>query len=466
MYSDKKKEIALNLLKETKSVTKTIRILGYPSRVQLYSWVNLKDELPKIRKQLARIGNPPEHPRNPSMKIKLNALKRCFEKGENIRAVSEDIGYSRTSIYKWRKRYLKEGTLGLMNNKSILSGELNTELESKETMTTSNNEMNELKKQMQEMQLEIDVLKETIHVLKKDPGIDRKPLCNKEKTVIIDALKNKYSLKQLLQKINFAKSSYCYQKRILSQQDKFLYLRIRIKELFIENKNRYGYRRIHALLKRENTTISEKIVRRIMIEEALKVLTKKTKKYNSYAGEITPSVSNKIERNFFSNKPNSKWLSDITEFAIPAGKVYLSPIVDCYDGLIVTWEISQSPNSNLVNSMLDNAINLLLPNEKPILHTDRGVHYRWTGWIERMDKAKLIRSMSKKGCSADNSACEGLFGRLKNEMFYNRDWVDISIPDFINILNSYIVWYNEKRIKKSLGYMSPMEYRRSLGLAA
>lgn len=203
-----------------------------------------------------------------------------------------------------------------------------------------------------------------------------------------------------------------------------------------------------------------------MTEEALMVLTKKTKKYNSYAGEITPSVSNKIERNFSSNKPNAKWLSDITEFAIPAGKVYLSPIIDCFDGLIVTWEISQSPNSNLVNSMLDNAINLLTPNEKPILHTDRGAHYRWTGWIERMDESGLVRSMSKKGCSADNSACEGLFGRLKNEMFYNKDWSDVSISNFIKILNDYIVWYNEIRIKKTLGYMSPMEYRRNLGLVA
>ena len=83
-----------------------------------------------------------------------------------------------------------------------------------------------------------------------------------------------------------------------------------------------------------------------------------------------------------------------------------------------------------------------------------------------MDKAGLTRSMSKKGYSPDNSACEGVFGRLKNEMFYNTNWAGISISDFIEILNNYLVWYNESRIKKSLGYMSPMEYRRSLGLAA
>lgn len=70
----------------------------------------------------------------------------------------------------------------------------------------------------------------------------------------------------------------------------------------------------------------------------------------------------------------------------------------------------------------------------------------------------LIRSMPMKGCSPDNSACEGFFGRLKKEMFYNTDWNGVSIPEFINTLNNYIDWHNEKRIKKTLGYMSPMEY--------
>lgn len=63
--------------------------------------------------------------------------------------------------------------------------------------------------------------------------------------------------------------------------------------------------------------------------------------------------------------------------------------------------------------------------------------------------------MSKKGCSPDNSACEVVFGRLKNEMLYNADWTGISISFFIDILNNYLVWYNESRIKKSLGYMKP-----------
>ena len=82
-----------------------------------------------------------------------------------------------------------------------------------------------------------------------------------------------------------------------------------------------------------------------------------------------------------------------------------------------------------------------------------------------VEKAGLIRSMSKKGCSPDNSACEGFFGRLKNEMFYYRSWKDVSVNQFIDKLDNYLRWYNEKRIKMSLGAMSPVDYRRSIGLA-
>ncbi|WP_143139699.1 IS3 family transposase, partial [Enterococcus italicus] len=90
-------------------------------------------------------------------------------------------------------------------------------------------------------------------------------------------------------------------------------------------------------------------------------------------------------------------------------------------------------------------------------------HYRWPGWIERMNKANLPRSMSKKGCSPDNSACEGFFGRLKNEVFYQRDWKNTTINQFIDQVDDYIHWYNNQRIKLSLGGLSPLQYRKKQG---
>lgn len=115
-------------------------------------------------------------------------------------------------------------------------------------------------------------------------------------------------------------------------------------------------------------------------------------------------MPNKIERDFHTDKPNQKWLTDITEFALPAGKIYLSALVFCFDGLLPGWTISTTPDSVLVNTMLDQAVSHLPEGAHPLIHSDKGCHYRWSGWIERMEKAGLERSMSKKGCSPDNAA--------------------------------------------------------------
>ena len=115
--------------------------------------------------------------------------------------------------------------------------------------------------------------------------------------------------------------------------------------------------------------------------------------------------------------------------------------------------------------MLDKAIKTLKPWEKPIVHSDRGGYYRWDGWISRMECRGLTRSMSKKGCSPDNSACEGFFGRIKNEVFYGRDWKGWTLDDFMYFIDRYLNWFRNERIKIGLNNRSPREYRTELGLA-
>ena len=196
------------------------------------------------------------------------------------------------------------------------------------------------------------------------------------------------------------------------------------------------------------------------------IFEKNRRCYGSYLGEISPAPENLINRDFRSAAPNQKWLTDITEFQIPAGKVYLSPVIDCFDGLVVSWSLGTSPDAELVNTMLDAAIETIANGpDRPIVHSDRGAHYRWPGWLSRIAEAGLVRSMSRKACSPDNAACEGFFGRLKNEMFYPGSWQSTTIDHFIAEVDSYIRWYNEDRIKISLGSRSPMEYRADLGYA-
>ena len=239
----------------------------------------------------------------------------------------------------------------------------------------------------------------------------------------------------------------------------------RLLTLLLRVTRSYGYRRIQASLNRQRMFVSEKVVQRLMKQDGLHVVRPKRRRYRSYIGEITPAPENIINRDFHAVAPNEKWLTDISEFHIPAGKVYLSPMIDCFDGMVVSWSIGTSPDAELVNGMLDAAIETVINNtDKPIVHSDRGGHYRWPGWLARVEKACMIRSMSRKACSPDNAACEGFFGRLKTEMFYPRDWRSTTIAQFIEALDAYIRWYNEKRIKMSLGYLSPIEYRERLGL--
>lgn len=458
MYSEEQKAKALCIYHRIGSVTDTVRRLGYPSREHLYTWIRNEGTTKEKRKRL-NLKNTTEHPRNPPAEFKFEVLRRCFENGESVKSLSEEIGYSRASIYTWRKRYLQGGVASLMNTKNIKPEKL-PDMDEK----ISSEEIESLRKQMYELQLEVDILKETINVLKKDPGVDWKNLKNREKVAVIDAMKEKYPLPALLRKMKLSRSSYYYQIKALATEDKYKYLRHEVARIFLESKARYGYRRIHVELKKIGIKVSEKIVRRVMKEEGLEIKIRKARKYSSYKGEISPAVPNEVQRSFHSEKPNELLLSDISEFAIPAGKVYLSPAVDCFDGMLVTWRISEHPNADLVNGMLDDVIANMGAKSKPTIHTDRGCHYRWPGWIEKMEINGYTRSMSQKGCAPDNAACEGLFGRIKNEFFYNQDWKDVTIEEFSHELDLYLHWYNEKRIKKSLGYLSPVEYRRSLGL--
>lgn len=448
-YSKEKKQEALDYyFQHGHNISRTVKALGYPTRNLLAAW---RDEvLPNARQK-----------RGPTIQYsqeqkKVAVIDLC-NRTESAAVVAENHCVRRETLYKWKGELLsKEAPVRPYKNKPR-----GPQIEDIQTLEE---QVSILQNQVYQLQLEKDILEGTIEILKKDPGVDPKELTNQEKTSLIGALKSKHKLPKILQQLELSRSSYYYQLSVLEGADKYVEARVYIKKLFDENCARYGYRRIHGLLSRENIILSEKVVRRIMSEENLIVYQKKSRKFNSYKGEDMPSAVNEIERDFHADQPNEKWLTDITEFAIPAGKVYLSPIVDCFDGMITSWEIGTSPNADLVNSMLDEAISTLKEDEHPLIHSDRGSHYRWPGWIARMAQAGLLRSMSKKGCSPDNAACEGVFGRVKNEMFYNHNWHGVSINQFIDILNEYLVWYNEKRIKVSLGNKSPIEYRRELGL--
>ena len=283
-FTEQEKEAALKLYDELGSVGQVINKLGYPSRQNMYTWIKNRDIEKKRNKY--DCSDEPDHRRHPSLDSKLEILHRCFEIGEDIKSLSEETGYSRNSIYHWRKLYLAGGAGALMSKKNHLPrGKLEVKSDSE-----MDNDTSELAARIKDLELENDILKQTIEILKKDQGIDILKLKNKEKTMIIDALRNKYSLSLLLKKLNISKSSYCYQHNAMTIPDKYEKIGNRISELFHENKERYGYRRINALLRKEEIKVSEKIVRMIMKKNKLSVKTRKAKKYNSYQRFVKKTV--------------------------------------------------------------------------------------------------------------------------------------------------------------------------------
>ena len=452
-YSTEEKQRAVeHCWAHGRSVSRTVEVLGYPHRETLRRWI---DELmPGVRSVPVRSG----HQTLLSAEQKKEAVIELCSRDISASAVADGFGVSRVTLYKWKHELLgNTGRLSVKDRDGSPSPDDRDELA---------REVESLRKRIHRLQLEHDILKGANELLKKDQGINPQILTNREKTLLIDALRTAYKLSELLEQLQLPRSSYFYHKVQLRSPEKYTELRCTIGKIFGANKRCYGYRRIRVELHRVGLTVSEKVIRRIMAEEELVVFTTRRRRYSSYNGEISPAVENVVDRDFHADAPNKKWLTDITEFQLPAGKAYLSPVIDCFDGMVVSWTIGTSPDADLVNTMLDTAIAGLDEGERPIVHSDRGSHYRWPGWIDRMNRARLTRSMSKKGCTPDNAACEGFFGRLKNEMYYNRSWNDISMGEFIDLVDEYIRWYNQKRIKLTLGGMSPIEYRESLRSAA
>ena len=264
--------------------------------------------------------------------------------------------------------------------------------------------------------------------------------------------------------LRISKSSYEYHRARLGC-DKYAHLRREVRSAFDASNRTFGYRRIWATLKRRGVRVSEKVVRRIMREEDLEVVRpNKPRKYCSYKGEIADAPADLVRHRFSADAPDEVWLTDMTEFALPNGsKVYLHPVIDAFDGAPVSWRIGRHPSKELSDGSLKDAIARKRKGSHPVIHSDRGVHYRIPSWIELCEEAGLVRSMSRKGCCADNSACEGFFGRLKTEFYYGRDWKGVSAGEFMERLDSFLRYYFEKRIKKRLGWLSPKEYRLSLG---
>lgn len=304
--------------------------------------------------------------RSYTLECKTNAARRALE-GEPLARVARDAGCTPTSVYQWMRRYRSEGILGLMDRRNAPMPA--------EPMPAAGDDVEELRRQVEVLRLENAVMRETIDVLKADaPRLDPSMLTNRERTRVVDAIRGEFGLAACLKAVGLKRSTYYYERGAIAAGDRYAVLRARVAGLFEQGGRARGYRTIHRMLRLDESdpiVVSEKVVRRIMREGAMRpVYLKRPKRWSSYAGEIGEAPANLVERDFHADAPNMLWVTDVTQFTMDGYKCWLSPVVDCFDGMVVSWTLSRSPNADMANRMLLDAVATLRDGEHPIIHSD------------------------------------------------------------------------------------------------
>ncbi|MDO5564995.1 MAG: IS3 family transposase [Eubacteriales bacterium] len=379
-------------------------------------------------------------------------INRILIGGESITSVAIDIGLSSDGIlHNWISKY-KENGYNIVERKR---GRSPTIMKKQKTINKDETEKEKIKR-LEEENL---YLKAELEYSKKLRAVVQARKNQQQKKVnVVNELRLKYPLMILLKISGLAKSVYYYTLNKTNKDVKNKEIIDKIKEIFIINKERYGYRRITLELRNQGYIVNHKKVYRIMVILGLKPLKRNKRKYSSYKGTVGKIADNYIKREFYAEKPNKKWYTDVTEFNLRGEKIYLSPILDGFNGEVISYSTSKSPNLDQINDMLNKGFkdkNL----EGLIFHSDQGWQYQHQSYQQRLKNHGIVQSMSRKGNSMDNGMMENFFGLLKTEMFYDQEDKYKNIDELILAIDDYIKYYNYDRIKVKLKGLSPVNYR-------
>ncbi|WP_149011603.1 IS3 family transposase [Escherichia coli] len=362
------------------------------------------------------------HKRSYSPEDKLCVVLYALGHSESLPRVAARFNIpSHNTVKNWIKGYRKSGNEAFIRRRK------------EKSMTRSDDtHENEANMTPEEMKNELRYLRAENAYLKamQEHLLEKKPPGAGEKTKVIQSLRYGHCQSDLLKAAGLARSTLYYQLSLQKAKDKYADVKQLIASIFHEHRGCYGYRRIHCELQKRGLKFSGKTVRKLMQQLGLKSPVR---------------------------APCEKWVTDITEFRAGGQKLYLSPILDLFNGEIVAWETACRPTEELVKRMLNKGLESLAEGEKPLLHSDQGWHYRIKSYQSALADRGLVQSMSRKGNCLDNAVMENFFGHLKEEMYYRRDYRNVE--ELENAVNEYITYWNQKRIKLSLGGLSPVEYR-------
>ena len=400
---------------------------------------------------------------------KLAAINRVLEDGEPIKSVAVDIGLTNGGILQqWIKSYIENGYNVVTKKK----GRPSTRDKGKEDTRGAGEGERGTSRATVEEDYRGRIIKKTSSLSSRGRKEEKEQL-TKAVTELRQELK--CSLDFILDTINtndslpdLPRSDYYYWKNRIDPDTKNTDLMDAISAIYTDNHKRYGYRRITLQLKNEGWAVNHKTVKRLMSKLKLYGITPRAK-YKSYKGDFNGTVDNKLLykrvdtkrhrteyiRDFSTTDVNEKWTTDVSEFHIAAGKLYLSPILDMHNREIVSYNISRSPSFVQTTDMLNKAFSKYKNLNHLIFHSDQGWQYQMFQYHNALKERGITQSMSRKGNCLDNSPMENFFGKMKNEMFYGHEFEFKTLEQLQKAMEDYIEYYNNERIQVKLKGLIP-----------
>ena len=408
-----------------------------------------------------------------SNQFKLNAINRVLIGHESSKSVAVDLGLSCNGmVTTWIKSYIKNGYNVITKKK----GRPSTRDKEKENSRRAGEGERTPSRATVEEDHRSRILKKIICLNSRGRKEGQEQL-----TEAVTELRQelKCSLDFILETINsndslphLPRSDYYYWKNRIDPDTKNSNLMDAITTIYTDNHKRYGYRRITLQLKNEGWTVNHKTVKRLMSKLKLYGITPRAK-YKSYKGDFNGTVDNKLLykrvdtkrhrteyiRDFSTSDVNEKWTTDVSEFHIAAGKLYLSPILDMHNREIVSYNISRSPSFVQTTDMLNKAFSKYKNLNHLIFHSDQGWQYQMFQYHNALKERGITQSMSRKGNCLDNSPMENFFGKMKNEMFYGHEFEFKTLEQLQKAMEDYIEYYNNERIQVRLKGLTPCQAR-------
>ena len=274
------------------------------------------------------------------------------------------------------------------------------------------------------------------------------------KYIVIYRRKDKYSISEMCRFLSVSRSGYYDFVKRMDIPSKDLPLAEKIRECQEKCGKTYGYRRVHIWLERNGIYHNPKTILRVMQKYSLLSVVRR-KKYHNY-GNVLHKYPNLLNRDFKADRPNQKWVTDISYIKTMQGTLYLSVIRDLYDNSIVAYKTGTKQNVNLVLSTISAAKKKEKVTAELQLHSDQGFQYTSHSYFKLTQSYGIIQSMSRRGNPYDNALAENFFSILKTECIYRTKLK--TYAEAKSLIDEYIYFYNHERLQLKTK-LTPIEKR-------